>query len=105
MPDDERETDAADRQSSMFVGTFAAGPVSPIMRGTGGASAIARNNRLVWWLCGLALIPYVGLLFAALAILIAGIDVISGREHAWLALGTSVLALVVAFVIVALLQG
>ena len=87
----------------MFVRTFAAGPVSPILRGTGGASAIARNHRLVWWLSGLALIPYVGVLLAAIAILIAGIDVISGREHAWQALGVAVLAMVVASAIVAVL--
>jgi hypothetical protein len=103
MADDEHETSAEDRRNSMFVGTFAAGPVSPILRGTGGAAAIARNNRLVWRLCGLALIPYVGVLLAAIAILIGGIDVISGRDHGWLALGVAVLAMVVASTIVAVL--
>lgn len=103
MTADEPAADDADRQNSLFVGSFAAGPVSPILRGTGGASAMARNNRLVWWLCGLSLIPYFGLLLAAIAILVAGVDVISGREHAWLALSAAVLAMVVASVIVALL--
>ena len=86
------EPSDADRRHTMWVSTFAPGPVGPIMRGTDGAAAVGRNNRLVWWLCALALIPIIGLLFAGLAILIAALDVVSGRERAWTALAIAAFA-------------
>ena len=97
MADDGTESDATDRQNSAFVSSYAAGAVGPLMRGAGGAKNAARDNRLVWWLCGLALIPLIGLFFATIAILVAGLDLVSGREGA----GREFLAAVVVFVLAA----
>jgi hypothetical protein len=79
------------------VGSFASGAVGPLMRARGGAARAANERRLVYVLAILgAVIPFAGLAFAFIALLVALLDALSGRRGAGLEVLASLASIAVA---------